>query len=67
MYLCILEVKKKGGLIMARPIRETPVLYGKAARRFEKAMREVKPYSKEKRELMRKEYEEFRRKLAFKV
>lgn len=52
---------------MARPIRETPILYGKDARRFEKAMREVKPYSKEKRELMRKEYEEFRRKLAFKV
>ena len=48
---------------MARPIRETPVLYGKDARRFEKAMREVKPYSKEKREAMRREYEEFRRKL----
>ena len=52
---------------MARPIRETPVLYGKDARRFEKAVREVKPYSKEKREFMRKKYEEFRSKLAFKV
>lgn len=48
---------------MARAIRETPVLQGKDAKRFEKAMREVKPYSKEKREAMRREYEEFRRKL----
>lgn len=52
---------------MARAIRETPVLQGKDAKRFEKAMREVKPYSKEKREAMRREYEEFRRKLIFKV
>lgn len=52
---------------MARPIRETPVLFGKDARRFEKAIREVKPYSKEKREAMRKEYEEFRSKITFKI
>ena len=52
---------------MARAIRETPVLQGKDAKRFEKAMREVKPYSKERREAMRKEYEEFRSKLIFKV
>ena len=52
---------------MARAIRETPVLRGKNARQFEKAMREVKPYCKEKRDAMRKEYEDFRSKLIFKV
>lgn len=52
---------------MARAIRETPVLRGEDARRFEKAMREVQPYSKERRDAMRKEYEEFRSKLTFKV
>ncbi len=30
-------------------------------------MREIKPYSKEKREALRKEYEEFRSKLTFRV
>ena len=29
-------------MIMARPIRETPILSGKDARMFEKKMREVK-------------------------
>ena len=52
---------------MARAIRETPVLRGKNAIRIEKAMRENKPYSKEKREALRKEYEEFRSKLTFRV
>ncbi len=52
---------------MARPIRETPILYGKNARRLEKAMREAKPFSKEKLEAMRKEYEEFRSKLTIKI
>lgn len=32
---------------MARPIKETPVLTGKDARRFEERLKSVKPVSKE--------------------
>lgn len=59
---------------MARPIRETPVLSGKDARRFEKAMREAEKNCTEQqreanRKKLRKEYEEICRKwnLTFKV
>ena len=62
-----LQTNRERRRIMARAIRETPVLRGKNARRFEKAMREVKPYSKEKRDALRKEYEEFRSKLTIRV
>lgn len=65
-YLCGTNQTIKR-ITMARAIRETPVLRGEDARRFEKAMREVQPYSKERRDAMRKEYEEFRSKLTFKV
>lgn len=51
---------------MARPIRETPVLYGKNATRFEKSMKEVKPMSKARREQIRKESESFRNKVTIK-
>ncbi len=47
---------------MARPIRETPVLYGKDARRFEAEMRRVESLSPEtrkaNRENLRREYEQ---------
>lgn len=52
---------------MARPIKETPVLRGEDAARFEKAMREVKPLSKERQEQIRKESEAFRRKVIIKI
>jgi len=46
---------------MARPIRETPILFGKDARRFEEEMRRVDNLSAEERkanrEKLRKEYE----------
>jgi hypothetical protein len=42
---------------MARPIKETPVLTGKDAKRFREAMENLKPISKEKREEIRKTYE----------
>ena len=46
---------------MARPIRETPILFGKDARRFEEEMRRVDNLSAEERkanrETLRKEYE----------
>jgi dsDNA-specific endonuclease/ATPase MutS2 len=42
---------------MARPIKETPELYGKDAERFEKMISQQKPVSKEERERARKAYE----------
>ncbi len=46
---------------MAKPFKETPILYGKDARRFEEAMRRVESMTEEEkrtyRENHRKEYE----------
>ena len=46
---------------MARPIRETPILYGKDARRFEAEMKRVDNLSPQERnanrEKLKKEYE----------
>ncbi|OAV67262.1 hypothetical protein Barb4_02534 [Bacteroidales bacterium Barb4] len=42
---------------MARPIKETPVLTGEDARRFEEHMKNLKPVSKEFRESLEKSYE----------
>lgn len=33
---------------MARPIKETPILYGEEARKFEEDMKNVRPLSDEK-------------------
>lgn len=56
---------------MARPIRETPVLYGKDAIRFEQEMRRVEQMSDEERkanrEKLRQEYEKISSKIIFKV
>lgn len=46
---------------MARPIAETPVLYGEDAQRFESIIQSTKPYPKEKKEELRKSYENFKR------
>jgi hypothetical protein len=54
-------------MVMARPIRETPILSGKDARMFEKKMREVKSLSEERRREMRKQYESFLNKVTIKV
>lgn len=42
---------------MARPIKETPELYGKDAERFEKLISEPSPVSQEERERARRAYE----------
>ena len=42
---------------MARPIKPTPILFGKDAIRFEEKMRTPKPLSKERVEEMNKAYE----------
>ncbi|MBO5296621.1 MAG: hypothetical protein J6B03_03380 [Candidatus Homeothermus sp.] len=42
---------------MARPIKETPILYGKDAERFEKLISQPNPVSKEEKERAKKAYE----------
>lgn len=48
---------------MARPIADTPVLFGEDAQRFETIIHNTKPYSKEKKEQLRKIYENFKKKV----
>ena len=47
---------------MARPIRETPILYGKEAERFLKAIANPKKVSKEELERINKNYENIKKK-----
>lgn len=42
---------------MARPIKETPILYGSDGRRFEERMKNPPKVSSEKKEQIRKSYE----------
>ncbi len=56
MLLLYLQLMK-GGNKMARPIRETPILFGEDARRFEEKMKSPRKVSKEERERRRKNYE----------
>lgn len=42
---------------MARPIKETPELFGRDAERFEKMISQSKPVSKKEKERARKAYE----------
>ena len=44
---------------MARPIKETPILFGEDARRFEERMKEKRSETPEQREKRLKEYEPF--------
>ncbi len=48
---------------MARPIAETPVLYGEDAKRFEAMIQNTQPYTKEKKAHLRKTYEDFKSKV----
>ena len=50
---------------MAKPIKETPVLYGDDAIRFELAMRNVKPVSKERKAEMFRNFEEVKKHCTF--
>lgn len=54
------EIVKKENRIMAKPIKETPVLYDEDAYRFEMAAQNVVPLSEEKREEIFRNYEEVR-------
>lgn len=42
---------------MARPIRETPILFGEDARNFKERIKHPRKVSKEERERRRKNYE----------
>ena len=44
---------------MARPIKETPILYGEEARKLQEAMKNVKPESPEKAAEMWADYDYF--------
>lgn len=45
---------------MAKPIKETPTLYGKDAERFLKSIENPKKISKEQKEIMLKNYNELK-------
>ena len=51
------EFSLKYVFIMARPIKETPILYGEDARRFEARMKERRRISPEERAEMKATYE----------
>lgn len=53
--------------IMARPIGETPVLYGEDAVRFLNEMENVKPASNEEKDRVRKAYEMLKEIATFKM
>ena len=55
-YLCS-EISTERNIIMARPIRETPILYGEEARKFETRMMNPEPVSQEWLESMKRDYE----------
>lgn len=42
---------------MARPVKETPILFGEDARRFEAIMKNPPQVNKEKQEEMKRDYE----------
>lgn len=49
--------EKEGGKTMAKPIKETPILFGEDARRFEARMKEKRTESPEDRARRLKIYE----------
>ena len=54
----IIIINKWEDINMARPIKETPILYGKAARKFEEEMLRVENMTREERMANRKKVEE---------
>ena len=54
----LLEIREKEGeKVMAKPIKETPILFGEDAHRFEARMKEKRTESPEARERRLKIYE----------
>ena len=57
-----LSLQRINVFIMARPIKETPILYGAEARQFEMRMMNPEPVSKERQEAIYRDYEFMRTK-----
>ena len=57
LYLCSRNFNLNTYLVMARPIKETPILYGEDARRFEARIKEHRRISPEERARMNAAYE----------
>lgn len=55
-YLCIVIINKED-IIMARLIKETPILYGAEARQFEMRMMNPEPVSQERQESIDRDYD----------
>lgn len=51
------KIKKRRNIDMAKPIKETPILYGEDARRFLERMKHPRKETKEQRERRIKDYE----------
>lgn len=66
-YLLFLPRINQIEKIMARPIGETPVLYGVDAVRFLNEMENVKPASNEEKDRVRKAYEMLKEIATFKM
>ena len=71
-YICIVHgiykprtLKKKEKRIMAKPIKETPVLYDEDAYRFEMAAQNVVPLTEEERAERLEAYERLSKKVSF--
>lgn len=71
-YICIVPgiyrprtQKKKEKRIMAKPIKETPVLYDEDAYRFEMAAQNVVPLTEEERAERLEAYERLSKKVSF--
>ncbi|MBR1783548.1 MAG: hypothetical protein IJ753_08560 [Bacteroidales bacterium] len=71
-YICIVlciyiadTQKRKEKRIMAKPIKETPVLYDEDAYRFEMAAHNVTPLPEERQEEMWKTYERLKKCCTF--
>lgn len=71
-YICIVPSiyrvgtqKKKEKRIMAKPIKETPVLYDEDAYRFEMAAKNVVPLTEEERAQRLEAYERLSKKVSF--
>lgn len=54
------SVKQLTRIVMARPIKETPVLRGNDAKRFDYMMSIAQPETKEVKEKIREAYEKFK-------
>lgn len=56
VHIFATETNKERKTVMARPIKETPILFGNDARRFEERMKEQRTVPKEEIERVREHY-----------